>query len=87
MLHWPIVMHFLVVPPADTKIDALVGGYCDDPVRSGDTESSATENSKIDRPSDSHLIALSVTLSKRALDRKSQATEDAILFESVLLKH
>ena len=42
---------------------------------------------KIDRPSDSHLIALSDALSKRALDQKQQHTDISTLFESALLKH
>ena len=45
------------------------------------------EYGKIDRAPDSHRIALSVGLSKRALDRKQQHTENSILFESALLKH
>lgn len=54
---------------------------------SGEMETFTTELGKIDRPSDSHLIALSNALSKRAVDRKRQYTENFILFESALLKH
>jgi len=42
---------------------------------------------QIDRPSDSHRIALPVALSKRALGQKHQGPEITILFESALPEH
>jgi hypothetical protein len=68
------------------QLSALAGKYSDAPARSGEMASFTTEYGKVDRPPDSHRIALSVGLSKRALDRKQQHTENSILFESALLK-
>ena len=39
------------------------------------------------RPSDSHRITVSVALSKRALGKKHQGIEIALLFESALPEH
>jgi len=69
------------------QLSAFEGKYSNAPACSGEMESSTTEYGNIVRPPDSHLIALSDALSKRALDRKYQHTENSILFESALLKH